>query len=75
MKFLILTNYGSRIIEAEDFDDAVDNACDNHTGYDDVNAIIKLPNDQFAKSILREYELRGGGIGRRLTVRMDNSPQ
>ena len=45
MKFLIITRFGSTIIEADDFDKAVDNAYDDHTGYRDVKAIVKLPDD------------------------------
>lgn len=45
MKFLIITTYGSRIIEAEDFDEAAESAYDNHTGYRDVEAIVKLPDE------------------------------
>lgn len=41
MKFLILTCYGSYEIEAEDFEDAVRQAYNNHTGYADVMAIVK----------------------------------
>lgn len=43
MKFIIITTYGSYIVEAEDFAQAVDNACDDHTGYRDVQAIVKMP--------------------------------
>jgi len=42
-KYLILHNYGSYVIEAEDLGQAVEEAWSNHTGYDDINAIIKLP--------------------------------
>lgn len=41
MKFLILTTYGVREIEAEDFLEATDMACDDHTKYDHVLAIVK----------------------------------
>ena len=46
MKFLILEKYGSRTIEAEDFDDAVQEAYDTHTGYKDVMAIVKCGDDE-----------------------------
>ena len=49
MKFLILSSYGSHIIEAEDFSEAASVAYDYNAGYDNVNAIIKLPEDQFVK--------------------------
>lgn len=42
MEFLILTTYGQYIIEADDFQQAADHCYDNHTGYDDVQGIIKL---------------------------------
>ena len=45
MKFLIITRYGSRVIEAEDFERASNEAYDDHTGYRDVEAIVKLPDD------------------------------
>lgn len=43
MKFIIITTYGSYIVEAEDFAQAADNAYDGHTGYRDVQAIVKMP--------------------------------
>ena len=46
MKFLIITKFGENVIEAEDFAQAADNAYDDHTGYRDVMAIIKLPDDE-----------------------------
>ena len=42
MKFLILTCYGSYIIEADDFLDATERAYKNSTGYDHVMAIVKM---------------------------------
>ena len=41
MKFLILTKYGSREIEAEDFDEAVSESYDNHIGWNHIMAIVK----------------------------------
>ena len=41
-KFLIITTYGKRIIECEDFYKAVEEAYDDHTGYEDVVAIILI---------------------------------
>ena len=40
-KFLIITKYGIRECEAEDFEDALHQAYNNHTGYDDVFAIVR----------------------------------
>ena len=45
MKFLIITCYGSYIIEAEDFQDAAEKAYDTHTKYNNVEAIVKLPEE------------------------------
>ena len=42
MKFLILTCYGSYIIEAENFSDAVSQAYNNHYGYSHIMAIVKM---------------------------------
>ena len=42
MKFIILTKYGSYIVECEDFEAAVYKAYNNHTGYDDVMAIVRM---------------------------------
>lgn len=45
MKFIIITTNGTRIIEADDFDEAADEAYDSHTGYRDVQAIVKMPEE------------------------------
>ena len=45
MKYLILTKYSQYQIEAEDFEDAVHQVYNHHTGYDDVMAIIKIETD------------------------------
>ena len=45
MKYIIITKYGSYTVEAEDFEQAVEEACDDHTGYRDVQAIVKVPED------------------------------
>jgi len=42
MRYLVITKFGQYQIEADDFDDAVQQAYDNHTGYRDVVAIIKI---------------------------------
>lgn len=44
-KFIVITNYGSYIIEATDFEDAFSEACDNHSGYSDVLAIVRAPEE------------------------------
>lgn len=45
MKYIIITKYGQRIIEAEDFEVAVREAYDDHTQYREVQAIIQLDED------------------------------
>lgn len=45
MKFLIITEYDRRQIDAEDFEDAVSQAYNYHTGYDNVIAIIKIESE------------------------------
>ena len=42
MEFIILTKYGSYIIECENFEEAVYKAYNNHTGYDNVMAIVRI---------------------------------
>lgn len=42
MNFLIATIYGTRIVEAEDWDGALEEAYDTHTGYRDVISITKI---------------------------------
>lgn len=42
MKFIILKLHGSYIVEAEDFDGAAEAAYNNHTGWNDVMAIVKM---------------------------------
>ena len=47
MKFIIITkDYGSFIVEAEDFAQAAEMAYDNHTGYNNVQAIVKMPDEE-----------------------------
>lgn len=45
MKYIIITTYGQRIIEAEDFEAAVQEAYDDHTHYWGVQAIVQLDED------------------------------
>ena len=42
MSFLIITTNSSYHIEANDFSEAVDMAYDNHTGYDNIMAIVRI---------------------------------
>lgn len=42
MKFLIATIYGTRIVEVEDWNEALEEACDTHTKYRDVISITKI---------------------------------
>ena len=45
-KFLIITKYGIRECEAEDFEDALHQAYDNHTKYNDVFAIVRASESE-----------------------------
>ena len=45
-KFLIITKWGIRECEAEDFEDAVQQAYNNHTRYDDVFAIVRADESE-----------------------------
>ena len=44
-KFIVITKYDAYITEAIDFEDAVVEAYNNHTGYDDVQAIVRVPEE------------------------------
>ena len=46
MNFLITTIHGTRIVEAEDWDRALEEAYDDHTGYRDVISITKIEEVQ-----------------------------
>ena len=54
MKFIIITTNGTRIIEADDFDEAADEAYDSHRGYRDVQAIVKMPEEEGHFRVLME---------------------
>lgn len=42
MQYLVITKFGQYQIDADDFDDAVQQAYDTNIGYRDVVAIIKI---------------------------------
>ena len=42
MKFLIIEKYGPYTVEAEDLEAAVQQAWNNHTGYDDVYGVGRI---------------------------------
>lgn len=42
MKFLIITTFGSKVIEAEDIEEAVQYSYDDHTGYDNVLGVVNI---------------------------------
>lgn len=48
MKFLIVTKHGTRIEEAEDIAVAADKSFDNHTGFKDVIAVVRMPDDELS---------------------------
>ena len=47
MRFLIVSKYGTWIEESEigDFEEIAGKIYNNHTGYDDIIAIIKIEED------------------------------
>ena len=45
MKFIIITTYDSYVIEADDFEDALSDAYNNHYGYNHINGIIRIPEE------------------------------
>lgn len=45
MKFLIITFYDSYVIEADDMSDAVERSYNNHTEFNHIQAVVKLPED------------------------------
>lgn len=42
MKFVVIKEYSENVIEAEDFEEAFDNAWNNHSGYSDLIAIVRI---------------------------------
>ena len=45
MRFIIMTKNMSCTVEAEDFEEAVALAYDNHTKYNDVYGIVRIPDE------------------------------
>ena len=46
MKFLVVRKYyGPEVVEAEDMEEALRSCYNNHTGYDEVWAIVKMENE------------------------------
>ena len=45
MKFLIITTYGQYTISAEDMGAALDEVYDNHTGYKNIQAIVRIDEE------------------------------
>ena len=45
MKFVVIQKYGAYIVDAEDIEAAVQDAWNNHTGYDDVYAVVRAEED------------------------------
>ena len=46
MKFIIMKEYGSYIVEAEDIENAVIQSYNNHCGYDAVYGVVRIPDDE-----------------------------
>ena len=42
MKYIIIKEYAEYVIEADDFEDAFNKAYDNHCGYDNLIAIVRV---------------------------------
>ena len=45
MKFLIITEFGEKIVEKENIEQAAIESYDDHFGYDKVLAIVKIPEN------------------------------
>ena len=45
MKFVIITDNGQYTTDAEDMEAALESAWNNHTGYDDIQAIVRVDED------------------------------
>ena len=45
MKFLIITTYGRYTVDTEDIEAALNEAYDNHTGYKNVQAIVRIDEE------------------------------
>ena len=45
MKFLIITTYGRYTVEAEDIEAALSEAYDSHTGYKNIQAIVRIDEE------------------------------
>lgn len=46
MKFILLTKYSVRLIEAEDIEEAIKSEYDDNTGYDNILGIVVAEPDQ-----------------------------
>ena len=46
MKFVVITYYTTRIIEADDIGDAVEKSYNNHSGFADILAIVRIPEEE-----------------------------
>ena len=44
MKFILLTKYGVRLVEAEDIEEAIKSAYDDNTGYDNILGVVVAEN-------------------------------
>ena len=45
MKFVVITYFTTYIIEADDFGDAVEKCYDNHSGFVNILAIVRIPEE------------------------------
>lgn len=46
MKFIIMEEYKSYIVEAENIEEAVIQSYNNHCGYNAVYGVVRIPDDE-----------------------------
>jgi hypothetical protein len=45
MEFIIITNYSSRIVEADDIEDAIHKEYDPQSVYDHIRAVVRIDRE------------------------------
>lgn len=46
MKFIVITNYSSHIIEANDIEDAIHEEYSPHAIYDHIKAVVRIDEEE-----------------------------
>lgn len=46
MQFVVITDYSSSVIEADDVEDAIHEKYDSHCNYDHIKAVIRIDVDE-----------------------------